>query len=289
LGERLRVLGMYTSTAGNGGDEGEFVVLTNLDASAALDLSDVKIVAWNSKKKSEAEPSLAIALDGVAIPKGGTLTLEQATSFGGGKLTNSKVGLKIYDPAGACAQEVEVDADWWEKACDGTGAHFVAVDFGATVREQVKWRPSFLPSSDADGKAAISAAIAADARVKAWMDALGATEGGQAAITAFAGSAETVKEAYLVGLDTLGDPEADLVFVDIKVDAEGRVTLDGDLSVLGGRWRRKVNGTLRLYRYESLGGEPDVVELGLEGDTFPLVGAEGDSTGAYRFFRLSLE
>ena len=134
----VRVLEMYTSTT-DGGDTGEFIVLTNLDASAALDLTDVKIVAWNSKKKSEADPSLVITLDGVSIPAGGTLTLDQATYFGGGKLTNSKVGLKIYDPAEACAQEVEVDASWWSSACDGTGEYFVALEFGNTVKTVSQW------------------------------------------------------------------------------------------------------------------------------------------------------
>ena len=134
----VRVLEMYTSTTGDG-DTGEFIVLTNLDASAALDLTDVKIVAWNSKKKSEADPSLTIVLDGVSIPAGGTLMLDQDTYFGGGKLTNSKVGLKIYDPAAACAQEVEVDASWWSSACDGTGECFVALEFGNTVKAISQW------------------------------------------------------------------------------------------------------------------------------------------------------
>jgi len=139
IGDKLRVLELCTSTSADGGDTGEYVVLTNLDASAKLDLMDVTIVAWNSKKKSEAEPSLTITLDGVSISAGGTLTLDQATYFGDGKLTNSKVGLKAYDPAGVCAQEVEVDADWWDGACDGTGASFLALEFGQVVKSQSQW------------------------------------------------------------------------------------------------------------------------------------------------------
>ena len=38
-------------TAGNG-DTGEFVVLTNLDATAKLDLSDARLVAWISAPQS---------------------------------------------------------------------------------------------------------------------------------------------------------------------------------------------------------------------------------------------
>lgn len=142
----VRVLEMYTSTAGEGGDTGEFIILTNLDASVALDLTDVKLVAWNSKKKSEADPSLTIVLDDVSIPAGGTLTLDQATYFGDGKLTNSKVGLKIYDPAESCAQEVEVDASWWSSACDGTGEYFVALEFSNTVKTVSQWTHQSSPA-----------------------------------------------------------------------------------------------------------------------------------------------
>ncbi len=138
LTSKLRVLEMYTSTIGDG-DTGEFVVLTNLDADAKLDLTDVRIVAWNAKKKSEADPSLTIALADVSIQAGATLRLDKETYFGGGKFTNGQVGLKIYDPANACVQEVGVDADWWDKACDGTGESFIAIEFGALVNGVAQW------------------------------------------------------------------------------------------------------------------------------------------------------
>ena len=139
LGEKLRVLEMYTSTTGDGGDTGEYIVLTNLDASAELDLTDARIVAWNAKKKSEADPSLTIVLENVVIPAGGIITIDQATYFGIGKLANSKVGLKAYDAAGSCAQEVAVDADWWNGACDGTGDSFLALEFGNEVKSVDQW------------------------------------------------------------------------------------------------------------------------------------------------------
>ena len=139
LAGKVAVAELYTSTAGDGGDAGEYLVLSNLDAKTALDLTDVKIVAWNAKKKSEAEPSLVLTLADLEIPAGGTLTLDQATYFGDGKFANSQVGLKIYDPAGDCAQEVLVDANWWEKACDGTGASFLALEFGPLVNTDSQW------------------------------------------------------------------------------------------------------------------------------------------------------
>ena len=141
LAGRLAMSELYTSTA-NGGDTGEYIVLTNLDETAALDLSGVTVVAWNAKKKSEADPSLTIALGALEIPAGGSVTLDQATYFGAGKLTNSRVGLKLYEAAGGCIQEVAVDADWWGKACDGTGRSFVALAFGPLVDAESQWKAS---------------------------------------------------------------------------------------------------------------------------------------------------
>ena len=288
----VRVLEMYTSTT-DGGDTGEFIVLTNLDASAALDLTDVKIVAWNSKKKSEAEPSLTITLDGVSIPAGGTLKLDQATYFDGGKLTNSKVGLKIYDPAEACAQEVEVDADWWSSACDGTGAYFVALEFGSTVKANTQWKPFALPS-DQIGNDAVAEATADDSRIGAWLDEMVKTADGRSSILSFTGSVDVVKAAYAVGLDALEDPKAELTFSDIKIGPDGSITLDGDMKVLGEDWRNRIRGSLKLYRYKTLGGEPDIVTIDLEDGKFPFSDAEGgnvndDEEDKYYFFRLVIE
>ena len=60
---------------------------------------------------------------------------------------------------------------------------------------------------------------------------------------------------------------------------------------MGERWRRRVNGQLKLYRYRSLDDEqPDVIDLDLENGVFPLLDANGgDDDEPYRFFRLGLE
>jgi hypothetical protein len=194
----------------------------------------------------------------------------------------------LYDAEGGEVQTLHFDANWFDGATDGTGAHLIALDFGQTVTEETQWKPSFLPPSAKKGKKAVSAAIADDDRIRLWMDALGATESGQAAISEFSGSADAVKAAYLVGMETLVDPEAELKFVDIRIE-DGSVRLGGDLEVLGEYWRNRVKGSLRLYRYESLGSEPSVIDLPLTDGKFPLIDATGDSTGTFRFFRLSLE
>ena len=197
---------------------------------------------------------------------------------------------------------LHVDASWWPVreyvndkgkvkyvcACDGTGAHFVALEFGETVTVETQWKPSFLPPPTEAGENAIIAAVSADDRVRTWLDAIATTTAGHVSIAGFAGEAAVIQAAYLVGLDTLADPQADLFFENIAVGADGRVTFGGDLKVQGGLWRRKVNGTLRLYGYPELGGNPSVTDVNLEGGTFPLVGVE-DTSGTNRFFKLVLE
>lgn len=292
LGEKLRVCEIYTSTADGDGDGAEFVVLTNLDASAGLDLTDVKIVAWNAKKKSEDDPSLVLALDGVDIPAGGTLRLDKATYFASDKLTNSKVGLKIYDPAGACAQEIEVDADWWSKACDGTGANFVATTFGKVAKAQSDWRPSFLPASDSAGAAAITAAIAGDDRIRGWINSLYATAEGQSAIASFTGTSAWLAKCYLVNV--LPDcEEIDLKIRTFSVGPDGSVTVQGGLDVDGAPLAPVVNGNVRLYYAGSLEGldsSVDYVSLGqdiLQTQQKKNVAPPAD--GGSIFFRLKIE
>jgi len=290
----VRVLEMYTSTTG-GGDTGEFIVLTNLDASAELDLTDVKLVAWNSKKKSESDPSLTIVLDGVTIPVGGTLKLDQATYFGGGKLTNSKVGLKIYDPAESCAQEVEVDASWWNSACDGTGVSFVALEFGDTVKAEAQWKPSFVLPVDDTGKASVLAAISADDRIRTWLGALSATDEGVESITNFTGTADAVNACYLVNAPLETDPELGLSIESITFDAAGNVVIGGELTLHGVEsGERTINGLFKLYHAATLdilngaGDGPAVKPLG-SAYPIPESDCKVEKSGPSRFYRLTIE
>ncbi len=281
----VRVAGVMSSTADLSGDGAEFVVLTNINASAALDISGMRLTS----EKTGATPSLDLTFgEGLSIPAGGSLVLRKAEYWPDKKITNGAVDMHLYDAEGGEVQTLHFDANWFDNATDGTGAHLIALDFGQTVTEETQWKPSFLPPSAKKGKKAVSAAIADDERIRLWMDSLGATEAGQAAISEFSGEADAVKAAYLVGMDTLVDPEAELRFVDIRIE-DGSVRLGGDLEVLGEYWRNRVKGSLRLYRYESLGAEPSVIDLPLTDGKFPVIDATGDSTGTFRFFRLSLE
>ena len=139
--EAVRVAAILSSTADGSGDGAEFVLLTNV-TDRVVSLAGLRLVAWNSAKKSEASPSLTIDLPAVEIPAGGSFLVDKATYFGSGKLTNSGVGLKLYTAEGVCVQEIGVDANWWEGACDETGDWFVALDFGPLVTSQDQWRSS---------------------------------------------------------------------------------------------------------------------------------------------------
>ena len=294
----IRVAAVYSSTADGGGDGAEFIVFTNL-LDRAVSLEGLRFTC----AKAGAAPGVDITLGaGREISANGTVTLTKAEEWPSKKITNGAVDILVYDSDGATIQTLHVDASWWPVreylndkgkvkyvcACDGTGAHFIALEFGEAVTTEAQWKPSFLPPPTEAGENAIIAAVSADDRVRTWLDAIAATAAGHASITNFSGEAAAVQAAYLVGLDTLADPQADLFFENISVGAGGRVTFDGDLKVQGARWRQKVNGTLRLYGYPELGGSPSVTDIPLEGGKFPLVGAE-DTSGTNRFFKLVIE
>ena len=287
LGGMLRISEVMSSTADGDGDGSEFLTLTNLSTEAKADLAGVRIVCTKSGNDA---PSLDLTLgEGLSIKKGQSLTLDKATYWPEAKITNGKVDIQVYDVAGALVQTLYVDASWFSKACDGTGAHFIATDTSSEVVAESQWKASFPLVADKNSKKAVAAAIAADDRVRVWLDALGSTEAGRDAISDFVGSQSAVQNAYLVGLDTLADPEATLTIFDITVADDGTVSLSGDLEVLGEAWRGKINGTLKLYRYVTLDSEPDIVDAPLENGVFPLVDALGDDSGTYHFFKLVLE
>ncbi len=135
--DALRVAELMTSSAGDG-DEGDYIVLTNI-AEDPIQLAGVRIVAWNAKKKSENDPSLIHIFGTALLEPGAKLTLAASEFQNNGKLTNSQVGLRLYDADGALVQDCFVDADWWDGACDGTGEHFVADEFGVEVKLISQW------------------------------------------------------------------------------------------------------------------------------------------------------
>ncbi len=140
VADGLRLAEALTSAEGD--DTLDYLVVTNV-AAGEIHLDGVKIVAWNAKKKSEADPSLTYFFPaGTSLGAGESLRIDAASFPAGGKLTNSQVGLRIYAAGGALVQDVYLDADWWNGACDGTGEHFIAKTFGAEAKTVSVWKPS---------------------------------------------------------------------------------------------------------------------------------------------------
>ena len=293
----VRVAAIYSSTAGDG-DTGEFVALTNLNASAR-DLSDVRIVAWNAKKQSEANPSLVIVLDGTSVPAGGSVTLDKETFFGAGKLTNGRVGLRVYDPAGTLVQDCYVDADWWEGACDGTGRWFVAADFGSEAKTDVQWTPSpaapAIPlPEDATAKDAVLAAIGDNAAIGDWLVDIGATAaGGYTAITNFTGTKADIELCYFLDILPDSNPEIELAIPSISFDGDGNPVVEGELLNHGEEVETTIRGTALLYYADALEDLATTTNrIRLDPPAFPAE-ATNDMSGATvpgaRFYRLRIE
>ena len=141
VADGLRLAEALTSAEG-GDDTLDYLVVTNV-AAGEIHLDGVKIVAWNAKKKSEADPSLTYFFPaGTSLGAGESLRIDAASFPAGGKLTNSQVGLRIYAAGGALVQDVYLDAGWWNGACDETGDYFVAKTFGAEAKTVSDWKPS---------------------------------------------------------------------------------------------------------------------------------------------------
>ena len=285
----LAVAEVMSSTPDAKGDGREYVVLTNLSTAAKLDLAGSRLTF---AKTDSTAPSCDIVLPaGASLAKGGALVLrrEDFADAGWTKITNGKVDGVLYDAAGALRQTLHFEASWWSKACDGTGAAFLALDFGPEVTSQAQWRPSFLPPADATGLAAVKEA-ACDEPTRLWLAGLGTPPDGpaQAALSAFAGSADDLGLCRLLGILPETAPDVDLSLSGIALDpADGTLSLDGALLVDGAAHTGTLNGAVKLIRSATLGGPATTNTL--DATAFPLrvegLPAEGDSA----FYRLLVE
>ena len=272
----IRVAAVYSNTADGSGDGSEFIVLTNL-LNRTVSLEGLR---FTCTKTGDTTPKVDVTVGaGREIAAGGTITFTKADdwSASGAKITNGAVDMMVYDSDGATIQTLHFEAAWWSNACKGTGAHFIALDFGDTVMTEGQWKPSFIPPTNAIGKESVRSAIAGNNLIREWMDELGASVAGQALITSFTGTKEQVMDLRITG---------------IAITPAGRVAINGDLDVLGTNWRERVRGSLKLYRYEELDGAPvQTNNLDLVEGKFPLINADGGDTASKTnsFFRLMIE
>ena len=308
----IRVAGIMNACAGDG-DSDDFIILTNL-LDRAVSLADLRIVSM-STGDPESKASVAFTLGETNIAANGTLKLmanpwwfdkpQPASASKTCKLKNGDIDVVLTDTnRAAIVQTATVSGNWWpigtaadgkvKYACKQTGAHFVAIDFGTTVSLQdVHWIPSFMPPlASSDGYAVVTAA-ATDPDVKDWLDELGATSDGRAAVEAFNGTAEALDTCYLVDILPESNPEVELTMPSITFDENGMPVVEGELLHHGTEIEKTVRGQARLYYADSLEDlETTTDYVQISPPTFPVT-TTNDVTGAQipnaRFYRLKIE
>ena len=138
--EAVRIAAVYSSTL-NGGDDGEFIVLTNITGNAVL-LDGLRIIS----RKHGKEVSLTLTLPEMRIEAGSSVVLDQATYWPDPdkniKITNGEVDMQLLDSEGDTIQTVFFSSKWWNRIADGTGIWLVAKEFGTVVTEESQWKPS---------------------------------------------------------------------------------------------------------------------------------------------------
>ena len=126
------------------GDDGEFIVLTNISATASLDVSGVRVAC--------SRPEEDIAVD-IRLPAGtvlaplGALRLDRAVAWPGRALPDRAINIVLYGATGDVLCEAFVDSRWYGGACQGTGRHFVARETGPLLLEAAQWALSESPRS----------------------------------------------------------------------------------------------------------------------------------------------
>ena len=308
----IRVAGVMNACAGDG-DSNDFIILTNL-LDRAVSLADLKVVSM-STGDPESKASVAFTLGETNIAANGTMKLmanpwwfdkpQPAAATKTCKLKNGDIDVVLIDTnRAAVVQTATVSGNWWEigtaadgkakYACKQTGAHFVAITFGTSPSiKDVDWIPSFKPPlASSDGYAVVTAA-AADPDVKAWLDEMGATPAGRAAVEAFNGTAEALEVCYLVDIPPESTPEVELTMPSITFDANGKPVVEGELLNHGTEVQTTVRGALRLYyadTLEDLATTTDYIQI--DPPTFPVEETD-DGSGApipaARFYRLKIE
>ena len=133
--EAVRVAAVYSSTT-DGGDVGEFVVLTNV-TEGSVDLTGITF-ACCKRGKTMAD---LFTIKGGSLDAGASVTITQA-EYGWEKITNGEVDMTLKDGNGALIQTLYINANWWDGRCDETGIYFVAKEFGDTVTDISQWKPS---------------------------------------------------------------------------------------------------------------------------------------------------
>ena len=186
----------------------------------------------------------------------------------------------VYDSAGETVQTLHFEATWWDNACKGTGAYFVAKEFGATVTDSGQWTyqaPPDWPENPAeeitegtqpadlgitDG-AFTNAAPAVLVKLATWAKANDVQFGGEAvngmSFDAGGNPKTVLEEAYLLNcaVAEVEDKKAEFGFdsivpgevPEIKGDFNGMVHKFGATTLEnGGNWSESNLGTAKFFK-----------------------------------------
>ena len=259
--EAVRVAAVYSSTTGSG-NEGEFVVLTNITEHAVM-LEGIKI---NCAKDDGKSPFKTICtLTGGRLEAHSAVQLNQADLWPSGKITNGAVIMRVTDASDGEIQYLKFSSKWFKGLADGTGDYLIAKDFGTSVTEETLWYPSCwpngVPPKPADWpedpeteiteettpsdlgitEGAFAEATPAELKKLAkWAKAKGVPFAGESvnamAFDAAGNPATDFAKAYLLNcaLEDVEDAEASFKFQAIEPGKEP--TIEGDF-----------NGTLKVY------------------------------------------
>ena len=136
-GETLPVRILSVSTVPAGNPEGEFITLTNLSSTVAVDLSGYRVVASQPEEGVAVEVRLPA---GTKLAPNGSLRLDRADHWSKASIPDHAVNVLVYGADGDVVAEAYVDSRWWKGACKGTGAHFEAISTSPLVLNMDQWR-----------------------------------------------------------------------------------------------------------------------------------------------------
>ncbi len=289
--EAVRVAAVMSSTADGKGDGSEWIVLTNI-TTRPVALNGVRVTCAKTKGGVTDDPKCDFTFaGGEEIPAHGSIVVAKADYWPDGKITNGEVEMRVYADDGTVIQSLYFSADWWGGACDGTGEHFVAKAFGAEVREQTQWTTSFTVPTEAPGAAVLNAVAAAGGDLmREWLASVAADEAGRTKLAAFNGTAETVRQCYLVNVPPETDPEIEVTIPSITIGADGFPVVGGVLSLHQTPTPSTVNGQIRLYHATSLEALKTTTDFVPLGQTFPVAPTPVETPqSSSRFFQLRVE
>ena len=216
----LRFHTIYGSTLNGGGNEGEFIVITNVSASI-VNLEGVEISCAKTKNGVTDAPKCRVVLGNVNLSAFGSIRLDQAdyTAAGWEKITNGSIAMKIADKTGATVQIGELHFGLCDSRTDEGGYALQATRFDNETP---------LADSTDDWTAVFVEAAAPDAPV------IGGGEGGVAPITVGASSVSInitnakagSRYGYKKSTTLAGLKDAPIVYQDLPADADGNLLIE---------------------------------------------------------------